>query len=350
MKIAYIIPKLKSYGSTKIAFLLSRYLSEDNDIKIFYFDKVYQRLLDFNKPSKQISPFYFEPEINNYDIVHSHGLRPDLYVWLHSNKIRGIKITTIHSFHKSELKYEYGFVQSLIFANLWDMAASKFDKAVCLTRVMQTYFKSKGFLNTKVINNGILHPTVDIRKKNQTSNKFRLVTVSNFSKIKGTEQLVKLLTYSEKYHLLIIGEGKNKTSILKQAENLGVSERLTLVGFQENPWQLVKRDDIFIFPSRSEGFGLALIEAASLEIPIICSDIPTFKEIFDDDEVLFFKLDDIDNLNRKVEYILKQKEIFPDEINSKLAKAKNKVNNCYSIELMCQKYYKLYQDTLNLSC
>ena len=53
-------------------------------------------------------------------------------------------------------------------------------------------------------------------------------------------------------------------------------------------------------PSRSEGFGLALIEAVQQKIPVICSDIDVFKELFTDDEVTFFKLEDHGSLSEAV--------------------------------------------------
>ncbi len=58
-------------------------------------------------------------------------------------------------------------------------------------------------------------------------------------------------------------------------------------------------------PSRSEGFGLALIEAIQQKIPVICSDIEVFKELFSEKEITFFKLDDTISLKKALETALK---------------------------------------------
>src|SRR5665647_3488542 len=58
----------------------------------------------------------------------------------------------------------------------------------------------------------------------------------------------------------------------------------------------LKYFDFFIMPSRSEGFGLALIEAIQQKIPVICSDVAVFRELFHEDEVTFFKSEDLPSL------------------------------------------------------
>jgi glycosyltransferase involved in cell wall biosynthesis len=120
---------------------------------------------------------------------------------------------------------------------------------------------------------------------------------------------------------------------------LDVGQRCYFLGFVDNPWEIILESDVFIFPSRSEGFGIALVEAASLGIPIICSDIPTFREMFDDNEVTFFKLDDIDDLNNKI--------LMLDEIKDKVSLAKLKAEKLFSLESMCYNYYQEYKKLID---
>ena len=53
----------------------------------------------------------------------------------------------------------------------------------------------------------------------------------------------------------------------------------------------IKLFDYSIMPSRSEGFCLALVEAVQQKVPVLCSDIEIFREIFSDGEVSYFDLD-----------------------------------------------------------
>ena len=57
--------------------------------------------------------------------------------------------------------------------------------------------------------------------------------------------------------------------------------------------------DIVIVPSRSEGFSLVIQESARQHTPVICSNIPVFHELFND-EVEFFSLEDRNMLKRAI--------------------------------------------------
>ena len=57
-------------------------------------------------------------------------------------------------------------------------------------------------------------------------------------------------------------------------------------------------------PSRSEGFPLALLEAVAMRRNVVCSDIPVLKEIFTDEEVTFFELENVPSLVRAIKTAL----------------------------------------------
>lgn len=337
MKIAYIIPSLGTTGIIKVPLLLSKNLSPYNKIKVFYFEEVAQNVPQFEVSTKKIWFLKFDEELNEYDIVHSHGLKSDFYVWINLKKLTTPKITTIHGFYYDDLKYLYGFKGSIL-GYFWASILKKFDIAVCVTKTLEEYFQTKFNLdNTHVIYNGISEVSIkknDINLKLDDASVVKISTVAFLDKRKGTDQLIKLLCLNDHYYLTAVGGGDEKENLQKLANKIGVSERCSLIDFIENPWPTVLDSDVFIFPSRIEGFGLALVEAASLEIPIICSDIPTFREMFEEDEVTFFKVDDIYDLNEKVMAL--------DINKNKQKKAKAKVDKLFRITETCKKYYELY--------
>lgn len=336
MKIAYILPSLKNCGPVKIAFHLCNYFSKKYHVNLFYLDEVSKNKLDFPVNTTKISLSNFVQDLEDYDIVHSHGFRPDLYVWKNIEKLKGAKITTIHGFHDRDLKYEHGFIKAFFVAKIWNFILHKFDNKVCITKSLEKYYLRKKLDNTIVIYNGI--PSINISSKTDTVNdvmRVNISTVSVLNKNKGVEQIVKLLSKNQSYYLTAVGGGVNEIETLnKLALKLGVEKRCKFIGFVDSPWELVKNSDIFIFPSRSEAFGLALVEAACLEIPIICSDIPTFREMFEENEVTFFTLDDIDDLNNKVSNLV--------EVKAKARKAKDKVDKMFTVDTMCENYHQLY--------
>ena len=79
-----------------------------------------------------------------------------------------------------------------------------------------------------------------------------------------------------RFVLLIIGIPKeNQEEVLEYASTFEITgNRIIMPGFIENIYEYYKAMDIFLLPSRSEGFSLALLEAAASGLPIIASDIP----------------------------------------------------------------------------
>jgi glycosyltransferase involved in cell wall biosynthesis len=88
-------------------------------------------------------------------------------------------------------------------------------------------------------------------------------------------------------------------------------------------------------PSRSEGFGLALVEAVQQKVPVVCSDLAVFSELFSSEEVTFFKLDNQYSLQEAVKEAL---------INGseKTGLAYSRYQNSYTDKIMAENYLKLY--------
>ena len=84
-------------------------------------------------------------------------------------------------------------------------------------------------------------------------------------------------------HLVIAGEGPNRAMLTRRAGDLGVADRLHLVGNVDRPdlGRLLAAADIYLFPSVWETFGLAGVEAAMAGLPIVASDLPVLHEVLE---------------------------------------------------------------------
>jgi glycosyltransferase involved in cell wall biosynthesis len=69
------------------------------------------------------------------------------------------------------------------------------------------------------------------------------------------------------------GEGPERDALTIQAQRIGVEERLILLGRQSSVERLLLGSDVFVFPSRYEGFALAPLEAQMAGLPVIVSDV-----------------------------------------------------------------------------
>lgn len=59
------------------------------------------------------------------------------------------------------------------------------------------------------------------------------------------------------------------------ARDLGVADHVALLGYREDPLPYVARSDVFALASRSEGFGMAMVEAMACGVPVVAADCPT---------------------------------------------------------------------------
>jgi glycosyltransferase involved in cell wall biosynthesis len=83
--------------------------------------------------------------------------------------------------------------------------------------------------------------------------------------------------------LTILGEGPLRSDLVDQRERLGLTEVVQMPGFQPNPYPYFKHADLFVLPSRYEGFGLVVIEALAVGTPLVASDCPgALREILAD--------------------------------------------------------------------
>jgi glycosyltransferase involved in cell wall biosynthesis len=74
--------------------------------------------------------------------------------------------------------------------------------------------------------------------------------------------------------LYILGDGDNRSSLIKVAENCGVKNNVYMPGFVEDPFAYMKLADVFVLSSRWEGFGNVLVEAMACGTPVISTDCP----------------------------------------------------------------------------
>lgn len=82
--------------------------------------------------------------------------------------------------------------------------------------------------------------------------------------------------------LAIVGEGEKRQELENLAKTLGVESRTHFLGAKVEARRYIKAFDLFVFPSKSEGFGLALLEAMALARPIIINKIEPLTTILDD--------------------------------------------------------------------
>jgi len=75
--------------------------------------------------------------------------------------------------------------------------------------------------------------------------------------------------------LIILGEGEQRVKLLNQAQDLGISDNLSMPGFVKNPFSYMAKASVFVLSSAWEGLSMVLIEALACGCPVVSTDCPS---------------------------------------------------------------------------
>lgn len=346
LKVAILLPSLARTGPIFVAHKIVENLKHEVDFTVFYFDKIED--LPFDCKTVKIG-FFEKFNFGEFDVIHSHMMRPDLYLIYHKAHLFTKTITTFHQYIFDNLKYTHNAIISFILTNLWLLRIDKINHIVCLSKGMKDFYANKK-INSAIsyINNGVNIPNInkeinenDFLKIQTLKRKYIILgAMAKYDARKGLEQIIKVLAINPKLAFVLIGDGTEKEKLLALANELNVIDRVFFAGFRKKSTDYLPYFDIYMAPSRSEGVSLALLEAVASKTPIVCSNIISFIELFDKDEISFFELDDIASMNQAINFSLENRDKM-------VPKAFEKYLNNFTETIMAKQYLNLYYNMAN---
>lgn len=348
MRVALIIPSLANKGPVLVVKELVDNLVRSGVIcTVYYFDHICE--VKMSCKTQQIR-FSERIEFEKYDIIHCHLFRPDAwgFRWSFIKGVRKKLVSTIHNYFKDDLSFSYSKYKAIAGALLWRLYWSRFNRLVILTHSASKYYAD--YVSPRklsVVYNGrnVQPEDIDGQDKavfNEIRNHGRKVlgTIASFNARKGLEQVIKFLPGNPEFSFVIIGDGPEKNNLINLAHRLQVEDRVIFMGPRMNGFRYNQYFDVFMIPSRAEGVPLALLEAAALKVPIVCSNIDVFREVFAEDEVFFFELDNLESMRNALDKWRKEGASFS-------ARAHERYLSCYTSEAMTANYMKIYTEIKN---
>lgn len=196
----------------------------------------------------------------------------------------------------------------------------------------------------RVVRNGIDMSRIPSRPPGPFHDVPRLITVGRLSPQKDQATLLKALALVKRpWRLLIVGSGDLEKPLRDLAERLSLSPRIEWLGFRDDVPALLAESDLFCFPSKWEGLGLALLEAAAAGVPVVASDLPVFREVLSDDEATYVGAADVPAWARAIERMIDD----PSAAVARAASAAAEVRRRFSIERMIDGYVRIYREHLS---
>ncbi|MCD4828962.1 MAG: glycosyltransferase family 4 protein [Candidatus Cloacimonetes bacterium] len=165
-------------------------------------------------------------------------------------------------------------------------------------------------------------------------------------RIKGLHTLLQALGKMQfDGKIIVAGDLNQDQEYKKRIERLSEGLPVTFTGLIKDQALLmsyIEHAQLFVFPSTLEAMSSMLLEAASLDTPIVCSDIPENMDVFSDDEVLLFKNDNAEDLQQKLEWALDH----PEEMAQKAKQARKKLAEVFNWDVVAAQYDHLYKRML----
>ncbi len=219
--------------------------------------------------------------------------------------------------------------QALIFVEV-------FNHLKYVTAVSKQVAETINNSNIKIIYNGIKYKKIDINKKLFTNDSFNIITVGRLEKIKGFDILINEFSkISTNYNLYIIGEGKEEKELLTLIKDLGLTNKIKLLGFKENVCEYIQQSNLVIISSLSEGFNLVAIETLFYGNLLISTNVGISEEILDKTFLIEHK-----NFSSKIIDIIEHKTDYYNRFKI----IKNNKSKYFLLDNIIKEYINFYKE------
>ena len=306
--------------------LLLKEKLEKNNVKCFQIDfprgvgNFKDNIKAFNQLKKLVD--------NDYYLVHCHspigGVLGRLVFWKKANRV----IYTAHGFHffKGGSKKDW-----LVFYPVEFFLSMKTDLIITInnddTKVAKK-FPSADVVQVPGV--GIdwnrFQKKISINQEKKIREFYKLkensrviLSVGELSSLKNHILGVKAFPYikTENIEYIICGIGPEEQKLKELVKENNLENQVHLLGYQTAIENLMSISELFLFPSRREGLGLAALEAMAAGLPLISSNVGGIKDYVQDGKTgcVLNDLDSPEELAEKIDYLLNLK--YEDKLEMK---------------------------------
>jgi glycosyltransferase involved in cell wall biosynthesis len=280
-------------------------------------------------------------------IVHSHGPRAGLFATFAAPK-GAHKVFTEHIYDGNFTLNNpiNSFSQTLIMRMIY----KKSDMVVAVSSSVKEYLLKSNVNKNKII---VIPNGIQLYQKKEESAAKRLcpaerknkgMVVGNLANLfpqKGQiylmEAFSKVLKAFPDARLELIGDGPERENLESKVAELGILKNVEFCGLVNNPSEKMKNWNIFVMPSLSEPFGIAILEAMQAGIPVIASEVGGIVDIVNKDNGILVKPADCELLAKKIV------ELYQDiKLQQKLVEAGFETIKKFDWAEIVKKYEELY--------
>ena len=290
---------------------------------------------------------------NNFDIIHAHGAKANIFAYAVKKACKVPVVTTMHSDYR--LDYMQSFYKRITIGLLNSSVLRSLDYYIVVTSAFRKMLTERGFNDNQIytILNGIDfsiplkdYSRKDFAKKYNISLNEDDVLVGTAARLDPVKDIGTLLeaarlVVQKNPHVkfLIGGEGDEGKELKARAINLGLNKNVFFVGWLNDPYELISILDINVMTSISEGFPYYLLEGARLSKATICSRVGGIPDLIESSvNGYLFEPRDYNTLAEQLLSLASDKTKRIDFGNKLYAKADKE----FSLTAMCKTQLEIY--------
>lgn len=290
--------------------------------------------------------FYKFLSETNVDIVHANFIFPSWIARFVTKWFGLVYVNTRHEVFDS-MSWHWQLLDKL--------SVNFVDANIFISDVVATSYKRKISLNKckAIIKNGINIEELNLIKKSISNvcPSLAVIYPGRFVSVKSQITLInawpKVLKKFPDARLSLPGAGPDEQKLKQRCNELGISAQVDFPGWlpREETMARIEQSRMIVVPSdgSQEGFGLVVAEAMALGIPLVCSDIPVFREVAGDVANYF----PVRNAEYLANLIISNLE-HPEIAKTKAAEGVERVNRLFDQRDMVKAYLSLYHQLLEV--
>lgn len=287
---------------------------------------------------------------NNLDLLHVHYAIPHASAAYMAKKIlheEGRDIPVITTLHGTDITL---VGKDKMYAPVVAFSINKSDVITAVSNNLreETYNTFDIKKDIEVVYNFIdvsrfNRKPIDAFKKVLAPNGERiLLHASNFRQVKRVQDVVNVFYEVQKAipsKLLFVGDGPERQTAEEHGRELGVFDKMTFVGKQEQMEDIFAIADLFLLTSEYESFGLAALEAMASKVPVISTNAGGLGEVNIDGVTGYTaNVGDINSMSTRAIEILKDDETLAQFKNQAFEHAQQ-----YNMETIIPQYENIYR-------
>ena len=269
-------------------------------------------------------------------IVHSHLLKSNL-VCRFWRIFRKFKLLNTSHCDYNTLGYRYAYVMYKFSKNLVDFHSAVSEESLINLKKSGSVRPSK----SAVVVNGV---KTDISTSSSVSgyklNQDRLncLVVGRLVEEKGIKELLEVWQFE--HDLSIYGSGPELYALEQVVKKRNLENCVSINQPTNDVVEIMQNHDLLLLPSRSEGLPMVVLEAMSVGIPIIAMDVGQIRPLFEDSKV--GRIIPRGNYSAMLDAVNYFSNISRDDKDLLKGRSQKYIEDFYSIEVVCDRWYRIY--------